>query len=88
MKYELKYEDFSKDPVSAVPGDILVLVYEDGSKRIFRTCVAQGPNTCSGCRISGRSEHFCGVSCTHWNFSCPHDRHIIYTSIDTLLEDL
>ena len=44
MKYELKYGDFSSDTVHPVPGDILVLVCQDGHKEIFRACYTHDDN--------------------------------------------
>lgn len=88
MKYELKYEDFSKNAVSPSPGDILVLVCNDGSKRMFLAVSEPGKYRCNRCHLSNSSEYWSGLSCGYWNFSCPHGCHITYESIDTMLEDL
>lgn len=89
MKYELKYEDFSKGPVLPSSGDILVLVHQDGHKEIFHAC--DNPDDtyrCDACDIALRSGRRGALSCDHWGFICIAKGGVTYKSIDTLLEDL
>ena len=88
MKYELKYEDFSTSPVRPVAGDILVLVCQDGCKQVFRAVPESAEYRCNHCHLSNTSDYWSGLNCGYWNFSCTHGCHVIYISIDTLLEDL
>ena len=88
MRYELKYEDFNKDVVHPVPGDILVLHTGDCNKVIVCADRSSDGITCSKCRLSNMTEECPRIDCDSYNFSCPIETRIYFTSIDTLLEDL
>lgn len=88
MKYELKYEDFSKDAVYPSTGDILLLHTDDGGTVIVRADVSSNALTCSKCHLSGRTGEYPHINCVRYNFRCPVSFHMYFTSIDTVLEDL